>query len=53
LDQHTSHPAHHNAWILLYECILDALWIFSLSFQSIGSQFPIGRHSTSLHSAML
>jgi hypothetical protein len=25
LDQHTSHPAHHNAWILLYECILDAL----------------------------
>jgi hypothetical protein len=25
LDHHTSHPAHHNARILLYECIFDAL----------------------------
>jgi hypothetical protein len=25
LDHHTSHPARHDAWILLYECIFDAL----------------------------
>jgi hypothetical protein len=25
LDHHTSHPAHHDARILLYECIFDAL----------------------------
>jgi hypothetical protein len=28
LDHHTGHPARHDARILLYECILDALWIF-------------------------
>jgi hypothetical protein len=36
-----------------HECIFDALWIFSSSFRSIGSLLPIGRHSTSLHSAKL
>jgi hypothetical protein len=36
-----------------HECIFDALWIFSSSFRSIGSLLPIGRHSTSLHSARL
>jgi hypothetical protein len=25
LDHHTSHPARHDARILLYECIFDAL----------------------------
>jgi hypothetical protein len=25
LDHHTGHPTRHDAWILLYECILDAL----------------------------
>jgi hypothetical protein len=25
LDPHTDHPASYDAWILLYECILDAL----------------------------
>jgi hypothetical protein len=25
LDHRTSHPAHHNARILLYKCILNAL----------------------------
>jgi hypothetical protein len=25
LDHHTSHPAHHYARILLYECVLDTL----------------------------
>jgi hypothetical protein len=25
LDHHTGHPARHNAQILLYECIFDAL----------------------------
>jgi hypothetical protein len=25
LDHHTGHPAHHDAQILLYECIFDAL----------------------------
>jgi hypothetical protein len=25
LDHHTGHPARHNARILLYECIFDAL----------------------------
>jgi hypothetical protein len=25
LDHHTGHPARHDAWILLYECVLDAL----------------------------
>jgi hypothetical protein len=25
LDHHTGHPARHDARILLYECILDAL----------------------------
>jgi hypothetical protein len=53
LDHHTGHPARHDARILIYECILDALRIFSLSFRSIGSQLPIGRHSTSLHLARL
>jgi hypothetical protein len=48
LDHHTGHPAHHDALILLYECIFDALWIFSSLFQSAGSLLPIGRHSTSL-----
>jgi hypothetical protein len=28
LDHHTGHPTRHDAWILLYECIFDALWIF-------------------------
>jgi hypothetical protein len=28
LDHHIRHPAHHDARILLYECILDTLWIF-------------------------
>jgi hypothetical protein len=28
LDHHTGHPARHDARILLYECILDALWNF-------------------------
>jgi hypothetical protein len=28
LDHHTVHLARHDAWILLYECIFDALWIF-------------------------
>jgi hypothetical protein len=53
LDHHTGHPAHHDARILLYECIFDALWIFSSSFRSIGRLLPIGRHSTSLRSARL
>jgi hypothetical protein len=47
------HPTHHDAQILLYECILDALQIFSSSFRPIGSPLPIGRHSTSLHSAKI
>jgi hypothetical protein len=25
LDHHTGHPARHDAQILLYECIFDAL----------------------------
>jgi hypothetical protein len=25
LDHHTGHPARHDAWILLSECIFDAL----------------------------
>jgi hypothetical protein len=25
LDRHTDHPAHQDARILLYECVLDAL----------------------------
>jgi hypothetical protein len=25
LDHHTSHPARHDARILLYECVLDTL----------------------------
>jgi hypothetical protein len=25
LDHHTGHPVCHDAWILLYECIFDAL----------------------------
>jgi hypothetical protein len=25
LDHHTSHPAHHDPRMLLYECIFDAL----------------------------
>jgi hypothetical protein len=25
LDHHTGHLARHDAWILLYECVLDAL----------------------------
>jgi hypothetical protein len=25
LDHHTGHPARHDALILLYDCILDAL----------------------------
>jgi hypothetical protein len=25
LDHHTGHPTHHDARILLYECIFDAL----------------------------
>jgi hypothetical protein len=53
LDHHTGHPAHHDARILLYECIIDALWIFSSSFRSMGSLLPIGRHSTSLRLARL
>jgi hypothetical protein len=51
LDHHTGHPAHHDARILLYECVLDALQIFSSSFRSIGSLLPIDRRSTSLRSA--
>jgi hypothetical protein len=53
LDTHTGHPAHHDARILLYQCISDALLIFSSSFRSIGSLLPIGDHSTSLHLARL
>jgi hypothetical protein len=52
LDRRTGHPVCHDARRLLYECILDALWIFSSSFRSIGSLL-IGRHSTSLRSARL
>jgi hypothetical protein len=44
LDHHSGHPARHDARILLYECIFDALWIFSSSFRSIGSLLHIGRH---------
>jgi hypothetical protein len=47
------HPTRHDARILLYECILDALSIFSSSFRSIGSQLPTGCYSTSLRSARL
>jgi hypothetical protein len=25
LDHHIGHPARHDDWILLYECIFDAL----------------------------
>jgi hypothetical protein len=53
LNHHTGHPAHHDAWILLYECILDALWIFSSSFRSIGSLLLIGSHLISLRSARI
>jgi hypothetical protein len=53
LDHHTDHPTRHDAQILIYECIFDALLIFSSSFRSIGSLLPIGRHSTSLRSAKL
>jgi hypothetical protein len=53
LDHHTGHPACHDARILLYECIFDALRFFSSSFWSIGSLLPIGSHSTSLRSARL
>jgi hypothetical protein len=53
LDHHTGHPAHHDAWILLYECILDAVWIFSSSFRSIGSLLPMGCQSTSFRLARL
>jgi hypothetical protein len=28
LDHHTGHPACHDAWILLYECVFDALLIY-------------------------
>jgi hypothetical protein len=50
LDHHTGHLTHHDARILLYECILDALWNFLSSFRSIVSPLPIGRHSTLLRS---
>jgi hypothetical protein len=53
LDHHTGHLAHHDARILLYECIVDALLIVSSSFRSIGSLLPIGRHSTALQSVRL
>jgi hypothetical protein len=53
LDHHTGHHARHDAGILLYKCIFDALWIFSSSFRSIGILLPIGHHSTSLRSARL
>jgi hypothetical protein len=53
LDYHTGHPARHDARILLYECIFDALRIFSSSFRTIGSLLPIGHHLTSLRSARL
>jgi hypothetical protein len=53
LDHHTGHHACHDARILLYECILDALRIFSSLFRSIGSLLPIDRHSISLRSARL
>jgi hypothetical protein len=36
-----------------YECIFNALWIFSSLFRSIGRLLPIGCHSTSLRSARL
>jgi hypothetical protein len=53
LDHHTGHHPRHDARILLYECIFDALWIFSSSFRSIGSLLPIGCYSTSLRLARL
>jgi hypothetical protein len=53
LYHQTSHPIRHDARIVLYEYVLDTLWIFSSSFRSIGSLLPIGHHSTSLHSARL
>jgi hypothetical protein len=34
LDHHTSHPACHDARILLYECVLDALYWKSSSYRS-------------------
>jgi hypothetical protein len=32
LDHQTGHPTRHDAWILLYECILDALRFFHYHF---------------------
>jgi hypothetical protein len=50
-----SYQPFHPPWCSdnTHECTFDALWIFSSSFRSIGSFLPIGRHSTSLHSARL
>jgi hypothetical protein len=31
LDHHTSHPACHDAWILLYECIFDSKFFIIVS----------------------
>jgi hypothetical protein len=39
LDHHTGHPAHHDAQILLYECVLDALWIFHRCFDLLEACF--------------
>jgi hypothetical protein len=51
LDHHTGHPARHDAQILLMSASSMPSEFFSLSFRSIGSLLPIGRHSTSLRSA--
>jgi hypothetical protein len=32
LDHHTGHPTRHDAQILLYECIFDALELFHHRF---------------------
>jgi hypothetical protein len=47
------HDNQCSSWagLDLYECVLDALGIFSSSFRSIESLLPIGRHLTSLRSA--
>jgi hypothetical protein len=47
LDHHTSHPARHDARILLMSASSIPSEFFSSSFRSIGSMLPIGRHSTS------
>jgi hypothetical protein len=50
LDHHTGHPARHDARILLMRASSMPSNFFH---SSIGSQLPIGRHSTSLRSVRL